>query len=197
PKPNFVTITDNYEGKRLNSPNDITIKSNGEFYFTDPPYGLEKVEKDPAKELPFQGVYRVDTTGKTFLLTKELSRPNGIAFSPDEKTLYVSNSDPEKALWMAYEINEQGNIAHEKIFYDATHLVDKEKGLPDGLKVSKSGIIFASGPGGVWIFNKEAKVLGRIKTGEITSNCALDTNEEYLYMTADNYLLRIRLKQYP
>jgi gluconolactonase len=194
PKADFTTISGAYNGKRLNSPNDVIVSSIGEFYFTDPPYGLEYNEKDPAKELTFQGVYKVDTAGNTSLLTDELSRPNGIALSPDEKILYVANSDPEKAIWMSYKINEDGTMEPGKIFYDATHLVAKEKGLPDGLKVTKAGYIFATGPGGVWIFNQEGKVLGKIRTGEATSNCAFNEDESVLYITADNYFMRVKLK---
>jgi gluconolactonase len=194
PQPIFTTIADSYEGKRLNSPNDVVQHSDGSFYFTDPPYGLEKNMDDPAKELDFQGVYRVSPDGQIQLLTKELSRPNGIAFSPDERTLYVANSDPARAIWMAYDVTADGGIRNGRVFYDATGLVGQEKGLPDGLKVNREGIIFATGPGGVWVFNPQGKPLGQIKTGQATSNCALDTDQTTLYMTADDYLMRVRLK---
>lgn len=194
PQPTFTTIADSYEGKRLNSPNDVVMHSDGSFYFTDPPYGLEKNMDDPAKELPFQGVYRVRAPGQLQLLTKELSRPNGIAFSPDEKTLYVANSDPQRAIWMAYPVQNDGTIGAGRLFYDATSLVGQDKGLPDGLKVNRQGMLFATGPGGVWVFNPEGKVLGKIRTGEATSNCALSEDESTLYITADNYLMRVRLK---
>ena len=120
PQPEYVTLVDNYQGKRLNSPNDATYHSNGDLYFTDPPYGLPKNMDDPAKELDFQGVYRFSADSTLTLLTKELSRPNGIAFSPDEKTLYVANSDPERAIWMAYDVTAEGNIENGRVFYDAT-----------------------------------------------------------------------------
>jgi gluconolactonase len=194
PQPTFTTLADTYEGKRLNSPNDVVMHSDGSFYFTDPPYGLEKNVDDPAKELDFQGVYRVRGPGQLQLLTKELSRPNGIAFSPDEKTLYVANSDPKKAIWMAYPVQDNGTIGPGKVFYDATSLVGQDKGLPDGLKVNRQGTIFATGPGGVWVFDPAGKVLGKIRTGEATSNCALSEDESTLYMTADNYLMRVRLR---
>lgn len=194
PKPQFVTLADKYEGKRLNSPNDAVYKRNGDLYFTDPPYGLEKNSDDPAKELPFQGVYRLAKDGKLHLLTKELSRPNGLAFSPDEKTLYVANSDPERAIWMAYDVQPDGNIGNGRVFYDATPLTGKEKGLPDGLKVTKEGMLLATGPGGVLVFTKDGKHLGTIKTGEATANCALSTDESTLYITAHMYLMRVKLK---
>lgn len=193
PKPQFITLADEYEGKRLNSPNDAVFKSNGNLYFTDPPYGLEKNMADPAKKLPFQGVYRLDKDRKLHLLTKELSRPNGIAFSPDERTLYVANSDPEKPVWMAFDVLENGSIANERIFFDAAHLVKKEKGLPDGLKINRKGILFASGPGGILIINKEGRHLGTIKTGQATSNCAFNDDESILYITADMYVMRVHL----
>lgn len=194
PQPRFSTLAASYEGKRLNSPNDAVIKSNGDLYFTDPPYGLEKGMDDPAKEISFQGVYRLDSGEQVHLLTKGLSRPNGIAFSPDEKTLYITNSDPDRAVIMAYDVEEGGNISNSRIFFDATALAKKESGLPDGLKVNRDGILFATGPGGVLIFNPEGKHLGTIKTGQPTANCALDEKENILYMTANMYLMRVRLK---
>lgn len=194
PQPRFSTLASEYEGKRLNSPNDAVFKSNGELYFTDPPYGLEKGMDDPAKEIPFQGVYRLGTDGKVHLLTSALSRPNGIAFSPDEKTLYVANSDPGSPILMAYDVEENGNISNGRIFFDATAIAKNEPGLPDGLKVNRNGILFATGPGGVLVLNPEGKHLGTIKTGQPTANCALDEDESMLYMTANMYLMRVRLK---
>jgi gluconolactonase len=194
PQPTFTTLADAYEGKRLNSPNDVVMHRDGSFYFTDPPYGLEKNMNDPAKELDFQGVYRVRGPGQLQLLTKALSRPNGIAFSPDQKILYVANSDPQRAIWMAYPVQADGTIGAGRVFYDATSLVGQDKGLPDGLKVNREGTLFATGPGGVWVFDPTGKVLGKIRTGEATSNCALSEDESTLYMTADDYLMRVRLK---
>ena len=123
-----------------------------------------------------------------------MSRPNGIAFSPDEKILYVANSDPENAIWMAYTLNGDGLIQSKKVFYNATSLVKKEAGLPDGLKVDSNGNIFATGPGGVWIFNDEGRVLGKIRTGQATSNCAFGNNDKVLYITADMYVMKVNLK---
>lgn len=194
PQPQFITLVDNYEGKRLNSPNDATYHSNGDLYFTDPPYGLPQNVDDPAKELDFQGVYGFSADSTLTLLTKELSRPNGIAFSPDEKTLYVANSDPERAIWMAYDVTSDGNIENGRVFYDATEVVGQEKGLPDGLKTDQQGNLFATGPGGVWIFSPEGTVLGKIKTGQATANCAFNEDFSELYITADMYLLRVALR---
>lgn len=194
PKADFTTLAGNYNGKKLNSPNDAVYDKQGNLYFTDPPYGLEKNDKDPLKELDFQGVYKVDKTGKITLLTKELSRPNGIAFSPDFKKLYVANSDPQKAIWMVYDVDENGLLKNGKLFFDATDKTKTLKGLPDGLKVHRNGWIFATGPGGVLVFTPEGEHLGTIFTGEATSNCAFNADYSELYMTADDYLVRVKLK---
>ncbi|MCG8306566.1 MAG: SMP-30/gluconolactonase/LRE family protein [Cytophagales bacterium] len=194
PKADYRTIIDRYDEKKLNSPNDGTFNRTGDLYFTDPPYGLEENMSDPLKELPFQGVYKYAADGEITLLTDEMSRPNGIAFSPDEKTLYVANSDPEKAIWMEFKLNDHGLIESGSIFFNATSLVGKEAGLPDGLKVDRKGNIFATGPGGVWIFDPTGKVLGKIKTGQATSNCAFGNSGNVLYITADMYVMRISLK---
>lgn len=194
PQAKFQTLADRYEGKRFNSPNDLVFHSNGELYFTDPPYGLEQNMDDPAKELDFQGVYRVSKDGKVTLLTKEVTRPNGIAFSPDEKTLYVASSDPERAVWWAFPVMDDGTLDKGKVFFDATQWVGERKGLPDGMKVDRQGHLFATGPGGVSIFSPKGRHLGTIQTGQATSNCAFGGDGSTLYMTADDYLMRIQLK---
>jgi gluconolactonase len=194
PKPNFTPLADNYKGKKLNSPNDAVFHKNGDLYFTDPPYGLEQRMEDPTKELDFQGVYKTDKNGNTVLLTKELSRPNGIAFSPDFKKLYLANSDPKNAIWMVYDVNGKGLLENGKVLYDVTDKNTAVNGNPDGMKVHKNGWIFATGPGGVWIFTPEGKVLGTILTGEKTANCAFNEDYSELFLTAEHYLLRIKLK---
>ncbi len=191
----FETLAAAYEGKRLNSPNDAVYHSSGALYFTDPPYGLPGQMEDPEKELNFQGVYRRMPDGAVKLLTDELSRPNGIAFSPDESTLYVANSDPERAIWMAYEVQEDGQLGPGRVFHDATPRTATEKGLPDGLKVHSSGVLFATGPGGIFVFGADGEVLGRILTGQATANCAFNKDQSMLYITADAYLLRLPLKK--
>jgi len=188
------TLVDNYMGKRLNSPNDAVFKSNGDLYFTDPPYGLPRQFEDPRRELDFCGVYRLSTDGKVTLLTKEMTRPNGIAFSPDEKTLYVAQSDPRRAIWMAFPVLADGTIGTGRVFYDVTSLVGKLPGLPDGMKVDKDGNLFATGPGGVLVFAPDGKYLGRIDTGERTANCAWGDDGSALYITADMYLCRVKTK---
>ncbi len=186
------TLVDNYQGKRLNSPNDGCFKSNGDLYFTDPIYGLPNRWDDPRRELDFCGVYRLSKDGKLTLLTDEMTRPNGIAFSPDEKTLYVAQSDPEAAIWKSFPVKADGTLGKSKLFYDATKNVDKLPGLPDGMKVDKDGNLFATGPGGVYVFSPEAKLLGRLDTGERTANVGWGNDGSVLYICADSYLCRIR-----
>ena len=188
------TIAERYQGKRFNSPNDLVFRSNGDLYFTDPPYGLAGQDADPAKELPFNGVYRVSPSGEVTLLTRELTRPNGIAFSPDERTLYVANSDADHAVWMAYDVNGDGTIGNGRVLFDATSLVKQGKpGLPDGMKVDRAGNLFAGGPGGVLVITPQGKHLGTIVTGQPTANCAWGDDGSTLYMTANDQLFRIRL----
>ncbi len=186
------TLVDSYQGKRLNSPNDAVYHRNGDLYFTDPPYGLPKRWDDPRRELDFCGVYRLSKDGKLTLLTKEMTRPNGIAFSPDYKTLYVAQSDPEAALWKAFPLKEDGTLGPGRVFYDVTEFVGKLPGLPDGMKVDREGNVFATGPGGVYVFTPKGELLGRISTGEATANCAWGDDGSMLYLTADMYLCRIK-----
>ncbi|NII27620.1 SMP-30/gluconolactonase/LRE family protein [Pseudoflavitalea sp. X16] len=190
----FTPLVERYEGKRLNSPNDGVYHSNGDLYFTDPPYGLDKRVDDPAKELPFQGVYRLKPNGKLDILTKELKYPNGIALSPDNKYLYVASSDAQNMIWMQYELDEKGFIKSGREFYAVHAYEGKEKGAPDGMKVNKNGYLFASGPEGVWIFHPSGKPVARIYTGHHTSNCAFSPDQKTLYMTCDDYVMRVRLK---
>ncbi len=188
-----LTLVDTFEGKRLNSPNDGALKSNGDLYFTDPPYGLPKQAEDRSREMDFCGVFRF-SQGKLTLLTKELSRPNGIAFSPDERTLYVANSDPQHAVWMAYTVKADGTLGTGRVFADVTSMVGKFPGLPDGMKVDRDGNLWAAGPGGIHIMAPDGKRLGRIETGEATANCAWGDDGSTLYMTADMYVCRIHTK---
>jgi gluconolactonase len=192
PKPEFQPLVSDYEGKRFNSPNDLVFNTKGQLFFTDPPYGMDPWDE---KQLDFQGVYRLDQDGKVNLLIDSLSRPNGIALSPDEKMLYIAQSDPEKARYYAFDLDEMGNVISGKVLFDATSLQNSSrKGLPDGLKVHSSGTLFATGPGGVLVISSDGKHLGTILTENGTANCAFDSDEKYLYMTADGYLMRIVLK---
>lgn len=193
PASDFTTISDTYNGKRFNSPNDLVFH-NYDIYFTDPAYGLEKQMDDPKKELPFQGVYRIPAEGQVQLMIDSLTRPNGIGFSPDGKKMYVANSDSEKALWYEYSINDSLKITSGKILWNATEQAKTEKGLPDGLKVDGQGNIFATGPGGIWIFSGDGKLLGKIKLEEATSNCALTADGKTLFVTNDMLVLKIKLR---
>jgi len=192
PKSEYITMADNYKGKKFNSPNDLAIKSNGAIYFTDPTYGLLDKSK---QEINFNGVYRLGPNGNIDLLVDSLSWPNGIAFSPDEKTIYVANSDKDKAVWYIYKVDEKGFLKQGRIFFDAMDEVKKgEVGLPDGLKVHKSGTLFATGPGGVYLFTPQGEKIGMIKTSKATANCAFDKLQKYLYLTTTDRLLRLKLK---
>jgi gluconolactonase len=194
PKAVFEAIVSSYQGKKFNSPNDAVYAANGNLYFTDPPYGLEKGVKDSTKEIPFQGIYLVKPGGKALLVTDKVSYPNGIALSPDNKILYISNSDNDNKEWTKYELNDQGLIAKESVFYHVSAEEGKLAGNPDGMKVNARGYIFASGPGGIWLFNPSGKVLARIYTGELTSNCYIDQVHNMLYMTCKSYVMRVKLK---
>lgn len=189
PDGTFETLVDSYRGKRLNSPNDLVYRSNGDLYFTDPAYGLPDTFDDPARELAFCGVYRLDTSGEPHAVCLELSRPNGLAFSPDERTLYVANSDPQLALWRAYDVLPDGGLANPRVFHDVTPLAGKLKGLPDGLKVDRAGRILATGPGGIFVFSPEARLLGRIHHPRAIANVALGPG--YVYLTATSEVWRV------
>lgn len=192
PKPNYVTLADRFEGKRLNSPNDAVVDSHGSIYFTDPPYGLEKGMDDPKKELSFQGVYRIAPDGKLTLLTKELERPNGISLSPDEKTLYVANSHDERPIIMAFPIKADGSLGKGREFYNAKTQAASGPGACDGLTIDKHGNLFATIPGGVAIFTPDGKQLGLLNTGDRTANCEFGEDGSTLFINANHNLLRIR-----
>lgn len=187
----LTVLADRYEGKRLNSPNDLVYKSDGALYFTDPPFGLPKTYADPAKELPFSGVFRLKD-GRLQLLATDLKGPNGLAFSPDERYLYVDNWDVEKKVVMRYEVESDGSLSHGKVFFDMT-AVPGEIAL-DGLKVDRAGNVYVSGPGGLWIISAEGKHLGTISGPELAANFAWgDPDGRALYLTARTGLYRIRL----
>jgi gluconolactonase len=187
-----TALATNYQGKRFNSPNDGVFKSNGDLYFTDPPYGLPDRFTDRHRELDFCGVYRLGTDGKVTLLTKEMTAPNGIGFAPDEKTLYVAQSDPKQAIWRAFSVEADGTLGKSRVFYDATQWVGRRKGLPDGMAVDVHGNLFATGPGGVLVFAPTGKLLGRIDTREQTANCKFGEQGSTLFIAADSYICRVR-----
>ena len=194
PQAAFVTLAARYQGKRFNSPNDLVFKSNGDLYFTDPAYGLEKQWEDPAREIPFAGVYRRRPTGEVTLMTSDMTRPNGIAFSPDERRIYVAQSDPKAAIWRVFDMKTDGTFGDSRVLFDATSMAGSRRGLPDGLKIDAEGNLWATGPGGVLIITPEGKHLGTIMTGQATANCAFGDDGRTLYMTADDYLMRVKLK---
>ncbi|QJD69450.1 SMP-30/gluconolactonase/LRE family protein [Xanthomonas campestris pv. badrii] len=184
-----------FDGKRFNSPNDVVRRNDGVVFFTDPPYGLKDLNDSPVKELRYNGVYRLDPDGSVHLLDDSLGFPNGIALSPDERTLYVSNSDPNRPIWMAYALDAQGAVTGKRVFADASDLVATDApGLPDGMAVSSDGHLFATGPGGVIVFDPSGQRLGRIETGEAISNCAFGSDGHTLYMTSHAMLTRVRVK---
>jgi gluconolactonase len=189
----FTALADRYEGKRLNSPNDLVYTSNGDLYFTDPAYGLPKTFDDPARELPFAGVYRLKPDGALTLLTKAIRRPNGLAFSPDEKTLYVAQSHEDEATITAFPVTADGTLGEGKVLIDETADVKAGKpGLPDGMKVDVEGRLWATGPGGVWVIAPDGTALGRIETGVPTANVAWGGDGSVLYITANTTLLRVK-----
>ena len=194
PNGSWTTLADKFGGKRLNSPNDLCYDRNGNLYFTDPPYGLEGKNNDPKKELDFNGVYLLRSNGRLVLLTKGMTYPNGIALSPDEKTLYVAQSDPSKPIIRSFDVKDDGTLANARILFDASRLMQGRKGLPDGLKVDEKGNVFATGPGGVLIISPQGKHLGTINTGEATANCNWGGDGSDLYITADMYVCRVKTK---
>ncbi len=186
------TLADNYQGKRFNSPNDLVYKSNGDLYFTDPFYGLPQQGNDPTRELDYCGVFRLGTDGQVTLLARDLTRPNGIAFSPDEKTLYVAQSDPEKPYIMAFEMASDGTLGAGRILFDYTAILKSGKqGSADGLKVDREGNLFATGPGGVHVITAKGEHLGAIETGDLTANCGWGGDGSTLYMTVNSKLMKI------
>ena len=195
PAAKFTTVADRYEGKRFNSPNDLVVHSSGAVYFTDPPYGIEKGGDLATKELNFHGVFRAASDGGVTLLTKELTRPNGLAFSPDEQTLYVGNSDPERPIWMALPVRADGSVGEGKVFFDGGELHRSGlDGMPDGLRVDAEGNLWATGPGGVLVITPQGKHLGTIVTGTAIANCAFGDDGRTLYLTSHQYLCRVKLK---
>ena len=193
PNENYVTVAEKYDGKRLNSPNDLIMSDKGNLYFTDPAYGLEKGLADPKKEIAFQGVYKMDKNGKVTLQDDAIDQPNGLAIFPDKKTMIVSSTEGPDRGWFLYDIDKEGNLKNKRVF----HNVANEKGMGgcDGLKIDKSGNIFATGPGGIWVFTKAGKLIGKIKFERLTvANIALTADNKTMYITATNNVFRLNLK---
>ena len=187
-----TTLADRYNDKRLNSPNDIVFHSTGVAFFTDPPYGLEEQDESPVKEQPHNGIYRLDLDGTVTLLATGQTRPNGIGLSPDERTLYVANSDrPRNPLWMSYPVLDDLTLGEGTIFFDASEMA--QPGAPDGLTLDRSGNVYATGPGGVLVFDAQGKHLGTIALNEIPANAGWGDDGKTLYITARTSLYRVKL----
>ena len=182
-----------YRGRRINSPNDLVFRSNGDLYFTDPPFGLPRGYDDPARELRDQGVYRLSPDGTLTLLTSKLSAPNGIAFSPDERTLYVSNADSRRLVWMAFEVKRDGTLGRGRVFFDGTTAFANRSGTADGLKVDAAGNLFGAGPGGVYTFARDGTLLGWIDFGGNVGNVAWGEDGATLFSAANATIYRVRL----
>ena len=189
-------LADQYDGKRFSSCNDVAIHPNGTIYFTDPPYGFSAGDESPLKEMPFNGVYRLDPQGQVNLIAKDLTRPNGVALSPDLQTLYVSQSDPARPIILAYPLDIEGGVNDEpRLLQDfSAEVAQKLPGYPDGLKVAKTGHLFASGPGGVHVLAPDGKRLGLIATGKAIANCAFGEDGRTLFLTSSDMIARVRLK---
>ena len=194
PEAKFTTLADKYNGKRFSSPNDAVFNSAGELFFTDPPYGLQtQDDSDSKKEIPFNGVYKVKTNGEVILLVDSITRPNGIALMPGDNKLIVACSDVATPNWYIFDVKGD-SVTNGKIFYSASEEAKTMTGVPDGFKIDKNGNVFATGPGGVYIFNNGGKKLGLIRLDNATSNCALSPDEKTLYITNDMFVLRVKLR---
>lgn len=186
PAPIYGTLAATFNGRRFNSPNDLVLRHDGSLYFTDPPYGLAGGDGDPARELEVNGVYRLAPDGAVELLVTDLTRPNGVALSPDQSVLYVANSDPEQGVIMAYDLDRDGGVGEGRVFFES---------WGDGMAVDRAGNLFVAGPGnGVLVLSPAGVPLGSLRTGERTSNVAFGDDGSTLYITADSHLMRIRLK---
>lgn len=186
-------LASRYQGRRFNSPNDLVQAANGAIFFTDPPYGLKDLGQSPLKELPHNGVYRLDLDGEVTLLEDGLTFPNGVALSPDQRTLYVAVSDPERAVIMAYDLSSAGELSGSRVLRDFTAMVGPSNpGLPDGMAVDAQGHLFVTGPGGVHVLTSDGRSLGRIDTGTAAANCKFGEDGRTLFITSGPFLARIR-----
>ena len=197
PRSKFRILADQLEGKKLNSPNDLTLTKAGGMYFTDPPYELKGGLSSPQKELPFQGVFFLNSDRELEVFDEEISWPNGVALSENEEYLFLAVSDPDQPVWYRYALDEKGKAMEKKLLFDARNasIEDYTHGLPDGMKMHSSGKLFATGPGGVWVFDQQGKLLARLLIPKRpVANLAFDSEERFMYLTADDQLLRIALK---
>lgn len=190
-----VTLADSYQGKRLNSPNDLVLRAGGDLYFTDPAYGLPRRYEDTRRDLPFCGVYllRPDLR-EPELLVDSMRMPNGVALDPEERFLYVTQSDPQSPSVTRYPIRDDSTLGVGEVVADFTDRVPEAPGLPDGIKVDDSGNIFTTGPGGVWVLGDAGERLGRIRTGLRVANLCWGDDGSTLYLCSDQYLCRLRTR---
>ena len=193
PQAKYIKLASGYNGKKFDSPNDLAFMKNGDIYFTDPFYGLEKGQSDPLKEAKYQGVYRI-SKGKVTLLTTEITNPNGIGIFPGEKKIIIANSNPANPVWYTYDLDKNGLFTNKKIFFTAKTEAKGFIGSPDGLKIDKQGNVWATGPEGVWVINKEGKLLGRIVITDLASNLSFSADEKTIYVTNNSKVLKIKLR---
>jgi gluconolactonase len=190
-----TVLADRFEGKRFNSPNDLVVTTSGEIYFTDPPYGFEKGDESPLRELAHNGVYRLAQDGKVTLLDGELHRPNGIALSPDGRTLYVALSDEARPEVLAYTLGPDGRPTGRRVFCDMrAEFARGWPGLPDGMDVDAAGRVLATGPGGVHVLAPDGGRLGLIATGKAVANCCIGEGGRSLFLTSHDTLARVALR---
>jgi gluconolactonase len=189
PDMSVKTLVDRFEGKKLNAPNDLVYRRDGTLFFTDPPYGLPRGDADPLKELPFNGVFKI-SGGRVDAIITDMTRPNGLAVSPDNKTLYVANSDENSRRWMRYDLAADGSVSNGAVLRDVSK--ERDSGLPDGMKLDTDGRLWATGPGGVWVMKPDGTHLGTIKLPEQPANCAWGDAGRSLYMTAETGLYRLK-----
>ena len=194
--PNFETIIDNYDGRRFNSPNDVVVSSNGDIFFTDPTYGFMSLSDwsfdESVKELDFNGVYKYSIKAGLELISNELGMPNGLALSNDERYLFVNSSNTvEEPFILKIDLENENS---SELFFDGTELAKENPGNFDGLKVHSSGNIFTTGPNGILVLSADGKLLANIKFKDMLTNCALDSDEKYLYVTGFSFVARIALK---
>lgn len=190
----LVPVADRYEGKRLNSPNDVFVAPGGDLYFTDPPFGLPRQFEDPGQELGFTGVYRLGRDGRLALLSRDLTAPNGIALSPSGRTLYVSNADLKNPVWMAFDVARDGSVGKGRVFHDGRAHVAEAAGVPDGMDIDQDGNLFAAGPGAVFVFAPDGTLLGRVNFGIAVSNTAWGDDGSTLYITASTGVYRMKVR---
>lgn len=195
PSPVYEVLASKFGGKSINSPNDLVVHRSGDIYFTDPPYGLAGFENSPAIELDFFGVFRLTDNNDLSVISRDIAKPNGIALSNDHSTLYVSNSEVDKAQIFAIELDSQGGATSSRLFFDGTKLIPDGPGSADGMAVHATDYLFISIPNGLGILSPEGELLGKVALGQVT-NMALNKSHSYLYITSPKRLLRLKINRH-